>query len=313
MSYAIGIDDVRAAAQRMGSHVHRTPVMTSRTLDALSGRRVYLKCENLQRGGAFKARGALNAVLCLEPALRARGVVTHSSGNHGQALALAASVAGATATVVIPRGAPEVKRAAVEAYGARTVRCEPTLAAREATARAIVERTGAALIPPYDHPAVIAGQGSLALELLEQVPELDVLVAPVGGGGLISGIAVAARALRPSVVVIAAEPSGADDAARSKAAGQRLLQLDPRTIADGLRTSLGELTWPVLRDLVESVVTVDDSEIVLAMRLLFERVKLVVEPSGAVALAAVLSGRVGGQHVGVVLSGGNVDLGALPF
>jgi threonine dehydratase len=193
------------------------------------------------------------------------------------------------------------------------VRCEPTLAAREATARAIVERTGAALIPPYDHPAVIAGQGSLALELLEQVPELDVLVAPVGGGGLISGIAVAARALRPSVVVIAAEPSGADDAARSKAAGQRLLQLDPRTIADGLRTSLGELTWPVLRDLVESVVTVDDSEIVLAMRLLFERVKLVVEPSGAVALAAVLSGRVGGQHVGVVLSGGNVDLGALPF
>jgi threonine dehydratase len=313
MSYAIGIEQVRAAAERISGQVHRTPVVTSRTLDALAGKRLFLKCENLQRGGAFKLRGALNALLALESEPRARGVVTHSSGNHGQALALAARAAGIPATVVIPRGAPAVKRAAVEGYGARIVECEPTLAAREATTRAIVEQTGASLIPPYDHPDVMAGQGSVALELLEQVAELDAIVAPVGGGGLISGIAVCARALRPSLRVVGGEPAGADDAARSKAAGQRLPQLEPRTIADGLKTSLGELNWPILRDLVEGVVTVDDAQIVAAMRLLFERVKLVVEPAGAVALAAVLTGGVDGERIGVVLSGGNVDLATLPF
>lgn len=313
VAHAVTVDDVRAARERISAHARLTPVLTSRTLDDLCGRQLFFKCENLQRAGAFKFRGALSAVLALEPAERARGVVTHSSGNHGQALALAARIAGVEAQIVVPRGAPEVKQAAIAGYGGRIVPCEPSLASREQTAGAVVEQTGATLVPPYDHPQVIAGQGTTALELLEQVPELDAIVAPIGGGGLVSGLAVAARALAPAVKVIGAEPAGADDAARSKAAGRRLPQEDPRTIADGLRTSLGELTWPIVRDLVDRIVTVGDEATIFAMRLVFERMKLVIEPSAAVAVAAALGPDVPGERVAVVLSGGNLDLTRLPF
>jgi threonine dehydratase/serine racemase len=309
MDHPVTLDAIRAAASRIRPHAHRTPVVTCASLDAIAGRRLFLKCESLQRGGAFKLRGACNAVLVLgEPAAR-RGVATHSSGNHAQALALAARLRGIPAHVVMPAGSPRVKRAAVEGYGARVVECEPTLSAREATAARVVAETGAALIPPYDHPDVIAGQGTVALELLEQVEEIDAIVAPIGGGGLVSGIAVATHALRPSARVVAAEPSGADDAARSKAAGRLIQQTDPRTIADGLRTSLGALTWPIVRDRVERVVTVSEDEIRRALRLVFERAKLVIEPSAAVAVAAALGAGLGAaERVGVVLSGGNVDV-----
>jgi threonine dehydratase/serine racemase len=315
MPYAADLAAVRAAAARAAGVVRRTPVMTSRTVDGLAGRSVYLKCENLQTTGSFKYRGATNAVRKLDDATAARGVVTHSSGNHAQALALAAKVRGIPAYVVMPRTAPAVKRAAVEGYGGRVTLCEPTLEAREATAAELVARTGGVLIPPFDHPDIIAGQGTAALELLEEVPDLDAIVAPVGGGGLLSGCCIAARGLSPAVRVFGAEPAGADDAARSKAAGKRLPAGPPDTIADGLLTGLGELTWPVVRDQVERIVTVTDDQIRAAMRLVWERVKLVVEPSGAVGLAAVLSdgfrGLAGVRTVGVVLSGGNVNLDKL--
>jgi threonine dehydratase/serine racemase len=312
-----GFDDVRAAAARIAGLVHRTPIATCATIDRLAGRRVFFKCENLQRGGAFKLRGASNAVARLGDADARRGVVTHSSGNHAQALALAAKRRGIPAHIVMPAGAPAVKRRAVLAYGARVVECEPTLEARERTARAVVAETGASFVHPYDDADVIAGQGTAALELLEEVPDLDAIVAPVGGGGLVGGTALAAGGVSPRVRVFAAEPAGADDAARSKAAGRLIPQTDPKTIADGLRTSLGALTWPLLRDRVERVIVVADEEIVTAMRLVFERAKLVVEPSGAVSLAAVLSSAFrsleGIERVGVILSGGNVDLDHLPW
>lgn len=315
--YAADLVSIRAAAARIRGLAHRTPVLTCSTLDALAGRRLLLKCENLQKMGAFKIRGATNAVACLPEGLAARGVVTHSSGNFAQALALAAGRRGVPAYIVMPANAPAPKRAAVEGYGGRITTCEPTLAAREAAAADLVRRTGATLLHPYDHPDVIAGQGTIALELIEDHPEISAIVAPVGGGGLISGIALAATELAPRVRVFAGEPLGADDAFRSKAAGRRLPQDCPMTIADGLRTGLGELTWPVVRDLVESVVRVDDDAIVRGTRLLWERAKLVVEPSGAVPLAAVLSDPFralpGLETVAVVLSGGNVDLDALPW
>lgn len=309
--YAASLDDVRAAARRIAPHAHRTPVATCATLDRLAGRALLLKCEHLQKVGAFKFRGALNAVLRLSEADAARGVATHSSGNHAQALALAACQRGCPATVVMPANAPEVKRRATEGYGAQVVACEPTLAAREAAVEEVVERTGAVLIHPFDHPDVIAGQGSVALELLEQAAPLDAIVVPVSGGGLAAGVCLAARGLAPDIRLFAAEPSGADDAARSFAAGRRLPQTDPRTVADGLLAGLGELTWPVLRDHLEDVLLVDDDAIVAAMRLAWERAKLPIEPSAAAALAAVLDpafcARPGMARVGVVLSGGNVD------
>jgi threonine dehydratase/serine racemase len=315
--YAADLAAVQAASRRIRDHVHRTPVATCTTLDRLAGRALVLKCENLQRVGAFKFRGASNAVAALPDEVAARGVVTHSSGNHGQALALAARLRGIPAHIVMPRNAAAVKLEAVRGYGAHVVLCEPTLPARDASAAALQQRTGASLVPPFDHPDVIAGQGTVALELLDQVSDLDAIVAPVGGGGLVSGIALAARELAPGLRVFAAEPRGADDAARSKSLGQLVPQTDPRTLADGLLTGLGELTWPVIRDLVEAVLTVSEEEIVNAMRLLFERAKIVAEPSAAVALAAVLSNefraRPGLARVGVVLSGGNVDLDRLPW
>lgn len=316
-AYAVTFAQVLAAAQRTAGWVRRTPVMTCATLDELAGRALVLKCEQWQRVGAFKFRGACNAVLKLTDEEARRGVVTHSSGNHAQALALAAKLRGIPAHVVMPSNAPLVKRRAVEGYGARVIECEPTLAAREATVAEVQRETGAVLIPPYNHPAVIAGQGTVALELLEQAPDLDALIAPVGGGGLIAGLCIGVRGVRPQVRVFAAEPLGADDAARSKAAGELIPQTRPTTVADGLLTSLGDLTWPLLRDQVEAVVTVGEDEIVAAMRLLWERAKLLVEPSSAVALAAVLTpefrARPGLRRVGVVLSGGNVDLDRLPW
>jgi threonine dehydratase/serine racemase len=244
-------------------------------------------------------------------------VVTHSSGNHAQALALAARMRGIPAHIVMPSNASAVKRRAVEGYGARVIECLPTLAAREATASAVLVETGANLIPPYDHPDVIAGQGTVALELMEQVLGIDTVVAPVGGGGLLAGVTIAIQALEPGIRVIGAEPAGADDAARSKATGQLIPQTGPQTIADGLLTSLGELTWPVIRDHVDRIILVTEEEIVRAMRLAWERAKLLIEPSSAVALAAVLADEfraVAGAHrVGIVLSGGNVDLNRLPW
>jgi threonine dehydratase len=306
---------IAAAAERLQGVVHRTPIATCATLDRIAGRALFFKCEQLQKAGAFKFRGASNAVLALSDAEAARGVVTHSSGNHAAALALAARRRGIAAHVVMPRTASPLKRRAVEEYGGRIVLCAPTLAAREAAAAALQAETGATLIPPFDHPDVIAGQGTAALELLADLPDLDAIVAPVGGGGLVSGTAIVAAAHRPRIAVIAAEPAGADDAARSKAAGEWSAQTDPHTIADGLLTSLGALTWPIVRDRVDAVVTASDAEIVAAMRLLWERAKLLVEPSSAVALAAVLSPAFPAIHrrIGIILSGGNVDLDALPW
>lgn len=317
MPYAADLDAVRAAAQRIAGYAHRTPVVTCATLDALAGRRLFFKCEHLQKVGAFKFRGACNAVLRLSADVAARGVVTHSSGNHAQALALAARLRGIPARIVMPRTVSAVKRRAVEGYGGHVIECEPTLAAREAAAAGAVGRTGGTLIHPYDHPDVIAGQGTTALELLEQAPQLEAIIAPVGGGGLLSGMSVAAAGLAPSIRILAAEPLGADDAARSKAAGRLIPQTAPRTIADGLLTSLGTLTWPIIRDHVERVLTVTEEQIVAAMRLAWERAKLLIEPSAAVALAAVLSDECkalpGLTRIGVVLSGGNVDLDHLPW
>lgn len=314
-TYAADLAAVREAAARIRGVVHRTPVLTSETLDRLAGRRVYFKCENLQKTGAFKYRGATNAVRKLSDAAAAGGVVTHSSGNHAQALALAARVRGVPAYIVMPRTAPQVKKAAVEGYGGVVTLCEPTLAAREQTAAEVVARTGGTLIPPFDHPDVIAGQGTAALELLEDVPDLDAVVTPVGGGGLLSGCCVAARGINASIRVFGAEPLGADDAARSKAAGKFIPQTAPNTIADGLLTSTGELTWPVIRDLVEGIFTVTDDQIRAAMRLVWERMKLVVEPSGAVGAAVVLFDEFRAlssvRKVGVVFSGGNVSLDKL--
>jgi threonine dehydratase/serine racemase len=317
VNYAADLEAVRAAARRIAGLAHRTPVVTCATLDRLAGRALFFKCEHLQKAGAFKFRGACNAVQKLAADEAARGVVTHSSGNHAQALALAAQLRGVAAHVVMPRNASVVKRRAVEGYGGRVIECEPTLAARESTAAAVLAETGATFVHPYNNPDVIAGQGTVALELLDEVPGLDAVIAPVGGGGLISGICVAMQGLAPSLRVLAAEPAGADDAARSKAAGQLLPQTGPRTVADGLLTSLGELTWPLVRDRVETVLTATDEEIIAAMRLAWERAKLLIEPSAAVPLAALLStagqNLDGARRVGVVLSGGNVNLDSLPW
>ncbi|WP_437942278.1 pyridoxal-phosphate dependent enzyme [Sorangium sp. So ce341] len=306
------IEDIRRAAARLAPHAHVTPVMTSRTIDGMAGARVFFKCENLQRVGAFKFRGACNAVLALPDEDARRGVATHSSGNHAAALALAARIRGVPAHIVMPESAPAVKRAAVEGYGARIVTCAPTLRAREETLAGVLSETGAILVHPYNDAHVIAGQGTAALELAGQVEDLDAVVAPVGGGGLLSGTAVATSALSRARTV-GAEPQAADDAARSLREGKILPSNDPITIADGLRTSLGELTFAVLRERGVEIVTVGEEDIVKAMRVVWERMKILIEPSSAVAVAAVLLRKVQGARIGVILSGGNVDLSKLPF
>jgi len=307
----ITADDVRAAAARLAGVAHRTPVLTSRTLDELVGATLLLKSEHLQRGGAFKFRGAYNAVASLPAERRAAGVAAYSSGNHAQAVALAARLHGISAVIVMPTDTPAAKLAATHGYGAEIITYDRYAGDREAIGRALADERGLALIPPYDHPAVMAGQGTAALELVDEAGSLDVLVVPVGGGGLIAGCSTAAKALLPGVRVVGVEPAAGDDTRRSLAAGERVAVPVPRTIADGQQATIpGELTWEVNRRLVDEVVTVTDDEIVAAMALLFDRCKQVVEPSGATGVAALLAGRVAcrGQRVGVVLSGGNVGM-----
>jgi threonine dehydratase len=284
-------------------------------LNHLVGAELFCKCENFQKVGAFKFRGACNAVFALAEAEAQRGVATHSSGNHAAALALAARLRGIPAWIVMPKNAPAVKKAAVAGYGGQIVFCEPTLAAREATLAQVVAETGATFIPPYNHAQVIAGQGTAAMELCADVPGLDVVLAPVGGGGLVSGTALAVAALSPGTRVIAAEPAGADDAYRSLQAGHIVPAVSPRTVADGLLTSLGELTFAIIQQHVEQIVTVSEEAIIRAMRTVWERMKIIIEPSAAVPIGALLEQHIDlrGKRLGVILSGGNVDLDRLPW
>ena len=308
------LEAVRQAAARIAPHAHRTPVLTCSALDRLVGARLFFKCECFQKVGAFKFRGACNAVLALAEAEARPGVLTHSSGNHAQALALAARIRGVPATIVMPENAPPVKAAAVEGYGGHIVRCRPTQADREAVAGRILAESGARFIHPYDDPRVIAGQGTAALELLDQAGDLDLVLAPVGGGGLISGTLITISALAPRTRVVGVEPAGADDARRSLLDGRIVPSVDPRTIADGLLTSLSERTFAVIRRHVEAIVTARDASTLDAMRLVWERMKIVVEPSAAVPLGALLEGNVpaaAGKRVGVILSGGNASLEGL--
>jgi threonine dehydratase len=306
---------IREAHARIRGMIHRTPIMTSSVLDQLSGNRLYFKCENLQKAGAFKARGATNAVFLLTDEEAVRGVVTHSSGNHAAALARAARLRGIPAYIVMPSNSPQAKQAAVRRYGGDIVLCEPTLAARESTARQVMERTGAVFIHPYDDLRVMAGQGTTAIELLEDVPELDMILCPVGGGGQLGGIAVAAKDLKPKLRIVGVEPAGADDAARSFKAGRIIPMLEPRTIADGLKTSLGERPFAEISRLVDDIVTVSEESIVQAMRQIWEVMKLIVEPSGAVSYAAIVEKKIpaSGAKIGIILSGGNLDLNRLPW
>ncbi len=316
MSKDPGWSDLLSARERISGHVHRTPVLTSRHLDALAGAELHFKCENLQRTGSFKARGACNAVFSLDDAAASRGVVTHSSGNHGQAVAYAASRRGIRAIIIMPENAPEAKQAAAKAYGGEVVLCRPGLASREAAVARVQAETGAVLVHPYADSAVIAGQGSAAAELIEEAGALDALIVPVSGGGLISGSCIAAAQLAPALEVHAAEPELADDVFRSLSEGRLVTGEDsPATIADGLRGSMKEINWRYVSRHVRSGLVCSEAEIVAAMRLIFERMKLVVEPSGAVPLAALLRARdrFAGRRVGILLSGGNVDLNNLPW
>ncbi|MFI9834123.1 threo-3-hydroxy-L-aspartate ammonia-lyase [Streptomyces sp. NPDC051913] len=304
------LDDIRSAADRLKGVAHRTPVLRSRTLDARVGAEVFLKCENLQRVGAFKFRGAYNAASRLTPEQLARGIAAYSSGNHAQAVALAARELGSTAVIVMPEDAPPAKRAATAGYGAEIVSYDRYTGDRAAIAEALAAERGLALIPPYDHPHVMAGQGTAALELLEETGELDALLVPVGGGGLIAGSATAAKGLHPAVRIVGVEPEAGDDTKRSLEAGRRVAIPVPRTIADGQALDIpGELTFAVNQRLVDGISLVTDDEIRDAMRFAFERLKIVVEPSGATPLAALLAGRVEAlpRRVGVIVSGGNVD------
>jgi threonine dehydratase len=310
VSRAIGFDDVRRAAARIDGVAHRTPVMRSRTLDELVGAEVHLKAETFQRGGAFKFRGAYNAVSSLDAPALERGVCAVSSGNHAQAVALAAGLCGTRATILMPSDAPALKRAGTDGYGAEVVEYDRYADERDDLVHQLAAERGLALVHPYDNPFVMAGQGTVALELLEDVGPLDLMVVQVGGGGLISGCATVCAELAPGARVVGVEPAASDDFVRSMAAGERVRVAVGRTIADGQQTTMpGELTWPVVAELVSEVVTVSDEQIVAAMRFVFERMKLVVEPSGASALAALLAGVIPvqrGWRVGVVLSGGNV-------
>jgi threonine dehydratase len=315
MSESVTYEDVLAAAVRIAPYVHRTPVLTCESLSSEVGAELFFKCENLQKVGAFKARGAHNAVFGLSEEMCRNGVATHSSGNHGAALALAARSRGIPAHVVVPESAPAVKRAAVERYGASIIECRPTLNDRERTLAEVVDRLGATPVHPYDDAAVIAGQGTAALELIDEIPDLDMVLVPVGGGGLLSGSAIVAKGSARSPAIVGAEPAAADDAWQGFRSGERVIVDAPVTIADGLRASLGKLNFELIRRHVDDIVRVDEAAIAAAMRVVWERMKIVIEPSAAVPVAALLEHEIDveGQRIGVILSGGNVDLGSLPW
>jgi threonine dehydratase len=309
------LKDIQVAAYRIETQINRTPVMTSRTLNEIVGGELFFKCENLQRVGAFKFRGASNAVMSLTKEEAAKGVATHSSGNHAQALSLAARERDIPAYIVMPSNSPEVKIKAVEEYGAKITFCEPTLEARESTLKKVVKRTGAHFVHPYDDPRIIAGQGTAGLELIDEIDGLDIVMTPVGGGGLLSGTALSVKYVSKETQVIAAEPENADDAYRSFKTGKLVPSKNPDTIADGLKTSLGELNFGIIMRYVDDIVITSENAIIYAMRIIWERMKQIVEPSAAVPLAAILEHKIDveDKRVGIILSGGNVDLDDLPW
>ncbi len=315
--YAASIDDIRAAAGRIKGVGHRTPILTSQTLNEMAGRKLFFKCENFQKVGAFKLRGGWNAVSMLSDEEAAKGVCTHSSGNHAQAVAFSAMKRGIASYIVMPNNVPDVKLDAVKGYGANIILCEPTLEARETTLDEITKKTGAQVVHPFNNPNVIAGQGTAALEMIEDLGTLDAMIAPIGGGGLMSGTCVTTRSLLPEAKLFGAEPAGADDAYRSLKEGKIIPQTDPDTICDGLLTSLGEYTWNILKDHLEAIYTVTDDEVINAMRLVWERMKIIIEPSSATAVAVALKSEFkaleGLEKVGIILTGGNVELSKLPF
>ena len=309
------LKDVQAAAKRIAPHVHNTPVLTSSTIDRMLKATVYFKCENFQRGGAFKIRGACNAILQLSEDERARGVITHSSGNFAAALALAASALNTKAYIVMPTNVPSVKRDAVAGYGAQIIDCEPTLKSRESTTLAFQKKKGATFIHPSNDMNVILGNASAVMELAKQAEQLDVVIAPVGGGGLLAGTSLAVNHLNYYIETIGAEPFGADDAYLSLKTGKIQPSINPKTIADGLKTQLGDQNFPIIRKLVSKIIRVEEKEIIEAMKFIWERMKIVIEPSSAVAVAAIFrnSSEFKNRKVGVIISGGNVDLSNLPF
>lgn len=311
----VSFNDVQEAAERIKPYVHRTPILTNESLNQKVNAKVFLKCENLQKVGAFKFRGACNAVFSLMDEEAKHGVCTHSSGNHAQAIALAAKMRGIPAYIVMPSNAPQVKKKAVAGYGGQITFCEPTLEARESTLDGIRRDTGATVLHPYNNEKVIAGQGTATLELLEEVPDLDVIIAPVGGGGLLSGTSIAALGIKKGIRIIGGEPENADDAFRSLQAGEIIPSVNPKSIADGLLSSLGSLTFPIIQKNAEQIVTASEQGIVDVMKFIWERAKIVIEPSAAVALAVLWEQKIDlrGLRVGVIISGGNVDLEKLPW
>ena len=311
---SLNLDTIRAAHQRIRPYIHRTPVLTNSWLNDACRASLFFKCENFQKVGAFKARGATNAVFVLNDEIARRGVATHSSGNHGAAVARAAKLRGIPAHIVMPSNSTKVKIRAVESYGAQVVFCEPTEQSREIKCTEVINKTGATLIHSFENEHVVAGQGTAAMELLEDVPDLDVIMCPVGGGGLLSGTAIAAKSMRPQINVIAVEPENADDAAQSFRAGRRLVTEKKFTIADGLRTNIGEPNFAIIQRYVDDIVTVSEEAIASAMRTIWEAMKIVIEPSAAVPYAAIQEGKnVVGKRIGIILTGGNVDLDVLPW
>ncbi len=309
------LKDIQAAHERIKPYIHQTPVLSSQQLNEKAGSSLYFKCENFQKAGAFKSRGAMNAILSLREDELFKGVATHSSGNHAQALARAAKIMNVPAYIVMPSTAPKVKVAAVEQYGGKITFCQPTLEARENTLNAIIEETGATLIHPYNDYNIIAGQATACLELISKCPDLDMILCPVGGGGLLSGTILSARYLSHETKVIACEPEGANDAWQSFKTGKLVPSVNPKTIADGLLTSLGSLTWPIIQELVHDVILVNDRQIIEAMQLVWERMKIIIEPSSAVPVAVALSAKdeYKNKKIGIIISGGNIDLNKIPW
>lgn len=309
------LSDIKRAHQRISKYIIQTPILTSQSIDEICGAQIYFKCENFQKTGSFKMRGATNAIMSIRPEERIHGFATHSSGNHAQAVAYAARMAGVKAYIVMPNNAPLVKKKAVESYGGEIIFCEPTEQDRVKTCDAVIAKTKAIFIPPFEHPDIIAGQATAAKELIEEAPELDIVMTPVGGGGLAAGTALAVKYLTPNTHVILGEPKNADDAFQSFKSGKVIPVINPNTIADGLKTTVGGLNFEIIQQHVSDIVTVTEEEIIAAMRLIWERIKIVIEPSCAVPFAVVLKdkARFAGKTVGIILTGGNVDLGKLPF